>query len=108
MKRKKLTANQRAEFLEAHGKICWRCGLPIDPIKQKWHEGHVGAPHALGGTKTAPEHKECNMADAPNVTKMVAKANRVRAKRLGATQKKQGGFRGWRKFDGTIVWRSTD
>jgi hypothetical protein len=108
MKRKKLTANQRAELLEAHSKICWRCGLLIDPIKQKWHVGHVGAPHALGGTVTAPEHKECNMKDAPSVTKMVAKANRVRAKRLGATQKKSGGFRGWRKFDGTIVWRSTD
>jgi hypothetical protein len=86
LKRKRLTANQRAELFEAHGGICWRCQLPIDPIKQEWHEGHVGAPHALGGTVVMPEHKECNMADAPKVTKMVAKANRNRAERLGAKE----------------------
>jgi hypothetical protein len=48
------------------------------------------------------------MKDAPKVTTMVAKANRVRAKRLNTTKKKSGGFRGWRKFDGTIVWREDD
>lgn len=83
MPRKSLTRNQRAELFEQHKGMCWRCGLPIDPVKQKWHVGHVGVPHALGGEKVAPEHDHCNMEDAREVTKIVAKANRIRADRLG-------------------------
>lgn len=110
MKRKKLTANQRAELFEKHNGICWRCGLRIDPTKQEWHVGHVGAPHALGGQVTAPEHKHCNMEDAPKVTKMVAKANRNRAERLGAKEKSPWAKRYARaKAEGYNPWtRSKD
>lgn len=36
----------------------------------------------------------------------IAKTKRIRAKHMNAKGKPRGGFRGWKKMDGTVVWRS--
>jgi hypothetical protein len=35
----------------------------------------------------------------------IAKSKRIRGKHINATGERRGGFRGWRKFDGSIVYR---
>jgi len=66
-------------------------------------------PDALGGEATlqncAVLCRACHAVktgtqDVPRI----AKAVRVRDKRIGARRPRQG-FRGWRRFDGTVIWR---
>lgn len=91
MKRKKLTSNQRADLLEEHKRICHRCGQPIDPVRERWHVGHV-IDLACGGEDSlqnmAPEHSSCNLGYAARVgNTMAAKVKRVRNRNLGIRKK---------------------
>lgn len=108
--RRSLTRKQKADLFVKHEGKCWRCGLPIDPVKERWHVGHVGTPHALGGEIVAPEHERCNMDDAREVKKITAKVDRIRANNLGVPKNSRpfpGSRRDkWKKrVDGTVVLR---
>ena len=68
--------------------ICNICHLPVDGVRQAWHESHdpEGLPHALGGTETGIAHRECNLRHgAEVVTPLVAKVARVRRNHIGAS-----------------------
>lgn len=90
-KRKRLTGNQRADLLEEHKRICHRCGNAIDPIRERWHVGHV-IDLACGGDDSidnmAPEHEGCNLGYASKTgNAMAAKIKRVRNRSLGIKKK---------------------
>lgn len=87
MKRKRLTSNQRADLLEKHKRVCHRCKQPIDPVRERWHVGHV-IDLACGGSDSidnmAPEHARCNLGYAASTgNAMAAKVKRVRNRALG-------------------------
>lgn len=108
MKRKRRTTKQRVELFHAHGGRCHMCGLLIMP-GQEWEVSHP-TPLELGGaddeTNTAPAHKRCHRKFTAEVDiPAIAKSNRIRARHLGAETKSSRGFRGWRKFDGTPVFK---
>lgn len=67
---------------------CNICGLPIDGVRQPWHESHDpdGPPHCFGGTETGVAHAPCNLRHgAEVVVPMDAKATRVRQNHIGAS-----------------------
>ena len=67
---------------------CNICGLPVDGTRQAWDESHdpEGPPRALGGTETGVAHRDCNRRHgAQVVVPMLAKADRVRQKFIGAS-----------------------
>lgn len=68
---------------------CNICGLPVDGVRQAWHESHDpdGPPHCFGGTETGVAHAACNRRHgAEVVVPMDAKATRRRQKHIGAFQ----------------------
>lgn len=95
MTRRRLTAKQRLAIFEHHGGSCWLCKLKIDGVRERWDLDHQ-VPLALGGAdefaNLAPVHERCHRekTSAKDVP-AIAKAERVRAKHLGA--RKPGGFR---------------
>lgn len=104
-KRRSRTRAQKVAIFDRDKGVCWRCGLPIQ-VGEAWHIGHKIS-LSCGGTddddNVAPEHEHCNLQDAYEATTpRAAKIKRVRAKHLGV--RKRSGFRGWRKFNGEIVW----
>lgn len=73
------------------------------------HFDHYPVPAAIGGPGTLencrvldPKHHK-TITDTKDIP-AIAKTHRVRDKRLGLRSSKQG-FRGWRKFDGSLVWK---
>jgi hypothetical protein len=67
---------------------CNICGLPVDGVRQAWHESHDpdGPPHCFGGTETGVAHADCNLRHgAQIVVPMDAKATRVRQNFIGAS-----------------------
>jgi hypothetical protein len=67
---------------------CNICGLPVDGVRQAWHESHDpdGPPHCFGGTETGIAHAECNLRHgAEVVVPMDAKATRIRQNFIGAS-----------------------
>ena len=86
---------------------CYLSGRLIRP-GDKWDAEHVVA-IANGG-----ENRERNLKVALKAAHKIktaadvatkAKIARVKAKHLGVARPKAGGFRGWRKMNGEIVWR---
>lgn len=71
---------------------------------------HYPVPAALGGSN---ELSNCRVLDkrchrkitAEHDVPTIAKAVRVAEKRAGV--RKRQGFRGWRKFNGDVKWRTT-
>ena len=64
MKRKRRTAQQREAICVANNWICHICGLPIDPVRQRWELDHP-IPLANGGTDEdealKPAHARCHL-----------------------------------------------
>jgi 5-methylcytosine-specific restriction protein A len=107
--RKRRTPQQREAICIAHEWVCGLCKHGIDPVKQKWDLDHV-IPLAAGGTdeddNLHPVHRRCHKDKTKSDVGDIAKINRVRARHLGTKTKSARGFRGWRKFDGTPVYRN--
>lgn len=98
----------KAEALARCGGICeCGCGLAIQGTP---HYDHYPVPAAIGGTGTLDNCRvldpKCHkrITDTKDIP-AIAKTNRIREKRLGFRETKRG-FRGWRKMDGTPVWRN--
>lgn len=106
--RRRRTPQQREAICVAHDWVCGLCAVRIDPVRDKWALDHI-IPLAAGGTdddeNLHPVHVRCHTKKTEQDIERIAKINRVRAKHLGTKTKSQRGFRGWRKFDGTPVWR---
>lgn len=107
--RRSLSTSARVRIFDAHRGICSICRMKID-AGQEWDVSHE-VPLAIGGSDTPdnmrPAHRRCHRAitreqDLPRI----AKAKRQRASHIGA--KRHSGFKGWRKFNGDVVWRDRD
>lgn len=99
-KKVKLAAWQRCRG------IC-ECGCQQKIITPEYD--HYPVPVALGGASTLDNcrvlSKRCHRKlTAETDVPAIAKAKRVFEKRIGAREKRQG-FKGWRKFNGDVVWR---
>lgn len=109
MKRKRRTSAQREAICQSHKWRCCICKGQIDPIREKWILEHV-VPLASGGaddeSNIAPAHYSCAIEKTRDDVKRIARGKRVRAKHLGTRTRSPRGFRGWRKFNGEIVWRT--
>ncbi len=105
-RRKKLTPNQRVSIFHRDNGVCYLCGLPVDPLKQKWDCDHV-EPRYFTGSDDLKEfrlaHNECHKDKTREDIKIISKSKRIQQKELGVKKKKSGGFRGWRKFNGDVV-----
>lgn len=101
----KVPPHVRVRIFDAHGGRCHISGRKIQ-VGDAWDLDHIKA--LINGG----EHRESNMAPAlrdkhrAKTAEDVAEKSAVyqkRAKHLGA--KARTGFRGWRKMDGTPVWK---
>lgn len=105
-KRRKMTQPRAAKIFLARDGICFICRQRIS-VSDAWFIEHPDQLSEGGSDDDAdlwPAHTRCkpekDAADAKS------KARRDRLVTKGWKGKpKRGGFRGWRKFDGTIHWR---
>lgn len=101
MKRQRFSPEEYKAQLERQGGVCCVEGCTVSIGL----EGEHTIPHWLSG-KGKPDtlmcgacHKDKSRTDI----KVIAKVKRIQKKRWGP--KKVGGFRGWRRFDGSVVIR---
>lgn len=99
-----LRPDEKEALLEEHGRKCGRCGLPIDPVRDRWHTGHR-IDRAIGGSdeweNLRPEHSRCNLGYAAEVGNGVAaKVKRVRQRHMGCREQSA-----WsKKYHATKQW----
>lgn len=111
------SAKDREICLEAH-KFEWNgqthlkchvCALLINPATRPWEADHIRR-HAEGGESTGgniwPICVPCHRRKSARDTSEIAKGKRVAKRHFGV--KRSTGFKGWRKFDGSPVWRDKD
>lgn len=104
-----LTKAQKTAIWNRENGLCWYCLKPVAPEGSGVIYDHK-TPRELNGSDALegifPIHTEpCNRAktygeDIPRIAKAKRQERLTRAK-----VKKPGGFRGWRRFDGTVVRR---
>lgn len=108
MSRREFPKSVRTAALKRCDGIC-ECGCG-QPITGKVHFDHhpiaayFDGPATLANCRVLMErcHKlTTSQQDRPRIDK----ARRIIEKRAGLRGNKGRGFRGWRRFDGTIVWR---
>lgn len=106
MTRRRRTPAQREAICETHSWTCCICKGQITPPREKWILEHI-IPLASGGaddeSNLAPAHYVCAIEKTKNDLGRIAKGKRVRAKHVGSMLRSPRGFRGWRKFDGSVV-----
>lgn len=113
-KRLKLSKQQRLELFLRHEGRCYLCGLTIRS-GEAWDVEHIVAVGLGGGNdleNLRPAHADakCHKAKTKVDVGMMRKADRIKAKHLGASRPKgsiPGSKKsGWkRKMDGTVVRR---
>lgn len=109
MSRAEFTKKTKAEAFKRCGGRCEACGLKI--LGTPEYDHHV--PDGLGGDNTLKnclclcskchDIKTNGKGIASNSS--IARATRLAEKSAGLRKKSGRGFRGHRKFDGTIVWK---
>lgn len=107
-KRKSLSAKDREKIFLAADGICHICGFEIDPIRERWDADHVNPREITGKDdldEFRPAHKSCHIDKTKEDVRVIRKGQRIRQKHMGIKKQKAGGFRGWRRMDGTIKWR---
>ena len=110
MTRRPMTSTRRLRILEANDRVCHLCGGSIDPVRERWDVEHPQA-LGLGGSDDddalRPAHVLCHKSKTADDQGRMAKADRQRAKHMGAQKKKSRPMDGsresrWRKrMDGT-------
>jgi 5-methylcytosine-specific restriction protein A len=107
--RREFSAAVRVAAFERAGGNCEKCTAPLVGSNRPQYDHAV--PDAVGGEPTLANclvlcrschGRKTSEKDVPEI----AKTKRIRAKHLGAAGKPRGGFRGWRKINGEVVWRS--
>jgi 5-methylcytosine-specific restriction protein A len=106
--RREFSTSVRLAALERSGGNCERCTSPFSGGNRPQYD-HA-TPDAVGGEPTLANcmvlcrschSRKTSEKDVPEI----AKTKRIRAKHANAAGKLRSGFRGWRKFDGSIVYR---
>lgn len=108
--RPKPTKAQRTAAYNAANGLCWWCGKPVAPdgLDVRWDHD---SPRGISGDDSAenlrPLHVKCHDAKTHGPDGDIATvAHAKRQERLTRPKaRKRGGFRGWRKMNGEIVWR---
>lgn len=91
-----------AAFERAKGQ-CEDCAKKLRPGDIEYD--HIIEDYFDGGNdldNCSVKCKSCHVKKTKDNAKVIAKSRRLRAQTAGI--KKRGGFRGWRKLDGTLVW----
>lgn len=107
--RQRLGDRDRAKLFLERGGCCHRCTRKLGP-KDDWIVEHLVALEN-GGTNAwdnlTVTCSWCKPAKDGEDHKAAAHSKRVSVKHVVPKKRreKRGGFRGWRKFDRTIVWR---
>ncbi len=108
-KRRTLSPRERAKFFASRGGTCDSCGVKIRS-GCRWDVDHVrslenGGSNDLDNLQLLCQN--CHGAKTPQDRKQAATTRRKYTKAVVPNKHKtRGGFRGWRKFDGTIVWKT--
>lgn len=115
--RRRITAALRVRVFDAAKGCCHLCGLPIDPLRERWDVEHV-KPLWLGGadneTNMRPAHDRCHADKTATEAAPRAKSTRIRARHIGARKRKRPSFQTNRdgpyrkKMDGTVVRRKEE
>lgn len=96
MGRRSLSARERARLFSLHEGICHLCDGRIDGTREAWEIEHV-LPLALGGDDSdenrKPAHVKCHKAKTRDDIGSIRKADRQRAKHLGAKPKGRGFYK---------------
>lgn len=100
----RLSVRKRAEFFTSKGGKCALCDGKI-AVGQPWHIDHIIALE-LGGADEEGNwqlvHDRCHRTKTKDDVRTIAKSNRIRARHMGI--RKRPAFRGWRKFNGAVVY----
>ncbi len=106
MKRKPLSTAQKVRLFQDAGGICHICGGKID--NELWDVEHV-IPLALGGddaeANMRPAHRQCHAPKTVNDIRVIAKAKRLEARRIGIKKQSKWQTKFRRKMDGTVEVR---
>lgn len=106
MKRQNFPAKVKLQAWERCNGHCEQCTAKLGPTRFTYD--HIN-PDYLGGEPvlancqvlcSACDSSKLANRDRPNIDK----ARRVRRKHLGIKRPPRRGFRGWRKFNGDVVW----
>jgi len=78
-------------------------------VRERWDCDHV-IPRAITGKDTLKEFKpihypDCHQAKTKEDLVVIKKSRNVMQKALGLKKKSNGGFRGWRRFNGDVVFK---
>ena len=95
----------RRRNYDKHGGQCYLCGTAL--VARQWHTDHIQSLINHGQNREsnlAPICEPCHAIKTGRDVAEKSRVNRKRNKHLGIKAKKRGGFRGWRKFDGTPVF----
>jgi 5-methylcytosine-specific restriction endonuclease McrA len=106
-KRRTLTLRERAKFFASRGGQCEGCGVKIRS-GSVWDIDHIlslenGGTNDLDNLQLLCQN--CHGAKTPKDRKQAATTKRKYTKAVVPNKHKRGGFRGWRKMNGDLVWR---
>jgi 5-methylcytosine-specific restriction protein A len=109
--RRRFTTLQRAALFERHKGVCHICQRKITPV-EPWEIEHVIAWELTrddSDENLRPAHKTCHKDKTREDVRGIRKADRVKAKHLGAKKPGRGWQSKWKKkLDGRVVRRSED
>lgn len=86
MKRRHISASERARIFRDAGGICHICGDKIDGGREPWDVDHVVALEMGGddhGDNLQPAHKSCHKAKTAGDMGQIAKATRMQQRAMG-------------------------
>ncbi|MDO9334966.1 MAG: hypothetical protein Q7T61_01065 [Caulobacter sp.] len=106
--RRVLSKADKATVWSRENGLCNLCGKPVPPAGAGVEFDHQDG-HAVSGNEDLANfyavHPKCHAVKTATVdTPRAAKAKR-QEKLTRAKVQKPGGFRGWRKMNGEIVWK---
>ena len=105
-KRRTFTPRQRAQFFAERGGKCENCGRQIR-AGEVWQIDHKQALTNQGSNEDSNLQllcQVCHGGKTPKDRRQAAEAQKKFTNNIVPRAKRKGGFRGWRKFDGTPVY----
>jgi 5-methylcytosine-specific restriction endonuclease McrA len=103
VKRIEFSRKTKAKAKDRAGDRCELCG----GASARFEFDHILAAE-LGGEATLENCQMvcviCHRGKTTTDIRMIRKSDRIRDRKSGALKSKKG-FRGWKLFDGTLVWR---
>jgi 5-methylcytosine-specific restriction endonuclease McrA len=106
-KRKNLTARQKAQLFSKANGYCQNCGVKLRS-GTRWEADHIQALVNQGTNELDNWQVLCEPCHTLKTKDDVGEAatnQRKFTKTFVPKRDKRGGFRGWRKFNGEIVWK---